>query len=669
MNEEPKKPQLSFSGMKFSNIKTAISYVLFSIYLIFYLAFTLTIGNLQISPTINRVTYFDTPVHWSITGFLEQDILIASIIFSSAIILLFQKHVSIPLSLMTLIPSIVGTIYIENYREISNFFFISTLPIIIFLIVWLKFSWVRKKNTGPFTHTKIHNFEVKEFLVWFFFVLLTLEAIVLIIWLIKPVTDLPEGHWSQNFTFLENNLFYAFGLLSPIIIVLSLFSFLIRSNIRNLYKWIKKKFPSVSLTEQPDSVEKANYHKQTAKKSERGGYTGLREGFFIKFKSEKNNFLLLILVAVIPSILISLYPYALISNPDIILGTDIPDYTKKITILADSKDFPSYVHQAFAGLLHGDRPFSYITIHLISIISGHSLEFVLKYLPALLAPLMVVSVYFLVRFAYDDNHKLAILSAILMATSHQVIIGFYAAFYANWMALIIVFISSIFLLKSIKKPYLDSKSVFLFAILTISVLFLHSYTWSYYIVVISLFLVWTAITKLRSNQNLKVVAILGVITVGIIALDVTKSYFVGESTGFEKDLVLAEDFVSLKQFAERWRNLNSTFTWYLGGFLTNSALILLLFLWTLKSNYMKNSDRFFLSFIFVAILPILFGDFLVQSRLFYTIPFQIPASLMLYSIYVNPKINFRKPLLFTIIFMQFNYAFRAMANMNFISPG
>ena len=88
----------------------------------------------------------------------------------------------------------------------------------------------------------------------------------------------------------------------------------------------------------------------------------------------------------------------------------------------------------------------------------------------------------------------------------------------------------------------------------------------------------------------------------------------------------------------------------------------------MKANYTNDSDRFFLSMLFVSLLPILFGDFVVQSRMLYNIPLQIPASVMMYKLYNNPKTPFGKPLLVAIILMQFNYALRAMANMYFVSP-
>jgi len=169
--KEPGKPYTVCLGSILWKTREIISYVLFSIYLLLYIVFTLTIANQQIFPTINRITYFDASVSWSITGLLQFDILIASIIFSASILLLFRKYVSIPLSLMTLIPPILDTLDIVNYQEISNRLFISTLPIIVFLMASSKLYELRKKSK-VFTQRKIHSFEIQKFLVWFFFVFL-----------------------------------------------------------------------------------------------------------------------------------------------------------------------------------------------------------------------------------------------------------------------------------------------------------------------------------------------------------------------------------------------------------------------------------------------------------------------------------------------------------------
>jgi len=162
---------------------------------------------------------------------------------------------------------------------------------------------------------------------------------------------------------------------------------------------------------------------------------------------------------------------------------------------------------------------------------------------------------------------------------------------------------------------------------------------------------------------------LAIVTFGVVSIDILKSYFGGVSDSFSNDLLNPATTIGYDEFAQRWDNLNSTFSWYVGGYLTNSAVLLLVFLWAVTSNYKNHFDRILYSMLFVSALPILLGDIVVQARIFYDIPFIIPATIMAYKIYKNPKVRFGKLLIIALIFIQFNYALRAMANMNYVSPG
>ena len=196
----------------------------------------------------------------------------------------------------------------------------------------------------------------------------------------------------------------------------------------------------------------------------------------------------------------------------------------------------------------------------------------------------------------------------------------------------------------------------------------HNFMWAYFISVLVFLLAWSAVQRIRAKKSLRIIVLLSIVIAGIVAVDVLKSEFTEASGGFENDLSIAFLHTDVTESQKLWENLDKAFKNYMGGFLTNSVILLLLLLWTLKADYGKISDKFFLSMLFVALVPILFGDFLVQSRFLYIIPIQIPASIMMWKIYKNPKISFGKPLFFAILLMQFNYALRAMANMSFSLP-
>jgi hypothetical protein len=644
-----------------------MSYFLFSIYVILYAIFSLTITRLQINPILHRVTYFNMPVNWTITGSLQHDVIITSIIFSAAVLLTFKKSISLPLSIGTILGTAVVSISGIDYLQIVNIVFILTLPILISVLIASQIVSKMRPKKMKFWISDDSNFKFQKFLWVFFVVVGIMELSVFVRWVINifmPVA--PSWTWQPNL--LENNLFYAFGLLSVYFMLFSVISFAIKPNVAKFTKWITTYIASktIDTKNHNDNINDLTHHEEQESQIKKC-ITVINEKVSAILENESKTLLMVCLLAVVPSLLLPLYSYVVNSTDVPFFGTDIPEYLKWLGFLSAFQNDPSsYLYQTFVHIDGGSRPLSILVMYSLSTISNQTEQTVLKYLPVILGPFLVMSIYYLTRTSYPENRSLAVIAAIMTAVSHQIIIGFYTAFYSNWMALITMSISIIFLLKSMRNP--DHKNLALFATFTTLTLFFHSYVWSYYIVVIALFLIWSAVQKKSRKESLKIIIILGIITSGIIAIDVAKSHVGGASNIFEKDLSNPVTSVGFNEFADKWHNLNTTFVVYLGGFLTNSAVLLLVFLWTLKANYTNDSDRFFLSMLFVSLLPILFGDFVVQSRILYNIPLQIPASIMMYKLYNSPKTPFGKPLLIVIILMQFNYALRAMANMYFVAP-
>jgi len=386
--------------------------------------------------------------------------------------------------------------------------------------------------------------------------------------------------------------------------------------------------------------------------------------------------LLVFLVAILPSILITLYPYS-ISEPQFssgpslpgVLGYDFFAYKESIdSLVSSSNDVNLFLSTMFVEIDHGSRPLSIFSIYLLYLISGDQLEKVLTFLPSIIGPFLVLSVFFFMRTAYPSNPKLAIISSIMTAVSHQIVIGFYGGLYSNWMGLSVMFASSIFFIKCFQNTKNLSRNIVLFAVFAILVMLFHNFLWAYFITVLVFLLVWSTIQKILSKKNLRIIFLLSLTIGGIIIIDVVKSELTDSIGGFERNFGVAVMHGNITEPQKIWENLEKAFHNYMGGFLTNSMVLLLLFIWTLKADYTNISDKFFLSMLFVALIPVLFSDFIAQSRLVYIIPIQIPASIIMYRIYKNTKISFGKPLFFAILLMQFNYAFRSMANMNFQLP-
>jgi asparagine N-glycosylation enzyme membrane subunit Stt3 len=74
----------------------------------------------------------------------------------------------------------------------------------------------------------------------------------------------------------------------------------------------------------------------------------------------------------------------------------------------------------------------------------------IEYIPIILAPTLVIVVYFVTRELIPNNDIAALLASFLTAVSSHTLIGIYAGFYANWLALTIGYLSFVFLTASVK---------------------------------------------------------------------------------------------------------------------------------------------------------------------------------------------------------------------------
>ena len=103
MNLISKKIIKGLTNLKFF-IKIS-TYCVFSIYLILYSLLTFTLIKLQIFPTINRITYFDAVIDWSLTGSFSFDVAITLGLFIVGLNLFFKPRVSISFSIFFRISS------------------------------------------------------------------------------------------------------------------------------------------------------------------------------------------------------------------------------------------------------------------------------------------------------------------------------------------------------------------------------------------------------------------------------------------------------------------------------------------------------------------------------------------------------------------------------------
>lgn len=128
----------------------------------------------------------------------------------------------------------------------------------------------------------------------------------------------------------------------------------------------------------------------------------------------------------------------------------------------------------------------------------------------------------------------------------------------------------------------------------------------------------------------KRIVLLFIILSSSVVLDIVKTSITGSMTGIEKDMEFAKATgTGLEQFIIRWSNLTRSVYSFLGGQFSNFIIFSLGLYWLFQSNTRDISTVFLMIFLSIGLIAFLIGDYRVQARIFYDIPFQIPAAIAL----------------------------------------
>ncbi len=335
------------------------------------------------------------------------------------------------------------------------------------------------------------------------------------------------------------------------------------------------------------------------------------------------------------SLVIALIPHQPQINPNgHQIGVDTDYYVNWINALSHATDYRDFFHQAFVVQSFGDKPL--VLIFLLTITKFLNVTdsfFVLEHVPMILGPLLVLVAFYLTR-EMTSNDKQALLASFLTSISFQVTVGIYAGFYANWFALIIGYLSFLFLVRSLKYSS-SNQNLTIFSVLIIVLLFTHVHTWSVLVAVMSILLIILIKVKQYSKSR---IALLLIILLSSVIFDVVRTSMTGSMTGIGKDIEFAKATgTGIEQFALRWSNLTRSVYSFLGGQFSNFIIFSLGLYWAFQSNTRDISTKFLMIFMSIGLVAFLIGDYRVQARIFYDIPFQIPAALALSSLWKSRR--------------------------------
>jgi hypothetical protein len=205
--------------------------------------------------------------------------------------------------------------------------------------------------------------------------------------------------------------------------------------------------------------------------------------------------------------------------------------------------------------------------------------------------------------------------------------GIYAGFYANWIALLFGYLSLIFFFRFLRTPC--KRTLVAFFVLLVVMLFSHAYTWSVFSIAIGIFTIVAVILKLTSR---KTAVLLLIMLISSVAVDVAKTFMLsplGSAGGIELTLSLAQTQVALKELGLVWDTLVDATQHHFGGIFSNFIVLSLVIYWFIRSNLHTDFNIFLVVFLMIGIPPLFLGDWIVQIRVFYNIPFQIPAAIAL----------------------------------------
>ncbi len=321
------------------------------------------------------------------------------------------------------------------------------------------------------------------------------------------------------------------------------------------------------------------------------------------------------------SVMLAIVPHLpVVNNNHQLVGSDTSAYIDWQNKLAQSKNVEDLFHRAF--VTYADRPLALILIFGLVKTLELDASVVIDNLPIILSPALVLVVYFLTR-ELSSNDRIPLLAALFTAVSFQTLVGAYAGYYAHWIALIVGYLGFVFLFRFLKKA--GMRNIILFSASMTLLLFSHEYTWTVLTIVIGIFLIVTLGTNHYKRRN---TVLLLLIILSTVIIDIAKTTVTGTSNGFGGDLSVAHrQQAGINQFANRWNNLKDTMQNYYGALFSNFIILGLALYWVLRCNLRETPSILFMIFFSIGIVPLLFGDWVIQSRVFYDIPFQIPAAL------------------------------------------
>lgn len=533
------------------------------------------------------------------------------------------------------VPSIVAPIfllYLEFYFPVAN------LQMAIFMLICFSmiFTGLKKRNKK-----KIFLIDPRLLLIYFSLCIAVLASISFLITLSYWFNFDDEVNFLRNYLY---EIFLIFSTFSPILIFILLFALPIR--------WIIDFFSKFATI----SKEKI-----------------LQDSLGDKFEGKLHKSIVLIFILCF-SIAIVLIPHLPIVNEENkIISVDTGNYGYTIRTLINNNTIYEAVSNSFEipfgthpNAASGDRPFTFIFIIMLSKIVSIELDILIDIvIPMILSPILVISVYVLVK-ELSNNTTLSLIAAFMTTVSPQVLVGVYSGLIANWLALIIFFFAVYEIVKYTKLPKINC--LISLSILLIILRFTHVYTW---IVMTPIILLFTIVLILKQRDILlrkkfQNILVFSFIIVFPYLLGISLDVFYGE-TNFMSNITTIKSFldtINFKNFTNSWEHLIYSVNVQNGGIIANSIILILCVGWIIYYDKFSILSLFMTVLLVSSIVPIFLGNDVIQTRMIYNIPFQVPASVTLYYLLNTSRVG--KYLFISILLSLIVLSLRQVSNLIFM---
>ncbi len=489
----------------------------------------------------------------------------------------------------------------------------------------------------------MRSLSLSKFAVWIILVLVTLEVLSLSEWALFPY--LPDD--LAFFTNLDAGFFTLVLPLSPLLLLMMLYAWVFEG--ARFSKQYSQRFERALevLVETRDKILRWIVGSQPSNREE------------TRFFRYSRTWLL---VALCSAVLIVYTPYRIDLNPtQIPVGIDTPLYIGWIDQMLTGS-IGQAVAYAFGIANHGSRPFLLILLYVGTFAFGVSSVQIVEYLPIVLAPLLAISSFLLVR-AGSKSENTAVLAAFLTTLSFPITVGMWAGYYANWLALIetnLFLASFLITCRSFSKPHYAGVLA-----LSLALLLTHPWTWALVLVLTITF----ALSMWRTLQFKRLITLLVPLLLTNLLVDAAKSYFFG-SWGIATYVGVRASGSGPLQLAGFWQNLVQGLVFTYDGLLSNSVILLFAFLGALSLKRSDVFDRLLILWTFLASLVFPFLASYNQTRIVYDLPIPVLASigaLLFISRFKSSK-TISVLILLLIVLFNANYAIRTMVQLSAAIP-